>query len=98
MINSQEYHVPLPDVLLGYLEGQGLAHCIQVAAILDLAGILKDGPKSIQELAQATNTHAPSLFRLLRCLASVGIFTETEPNLFAQTALSETLQIGRAHV
>ena len=95
MTNLQEYHVSPSYVLQEYLTGQWLAHAIQVAAILDLAGLLKDGPKSIQELAQATNTHAPSLYRLLRSLASVGIFTEAGPDLFAQTELSETLRFDQ---
>ncbi len=95
MTNSQENHVPPFFVLLGYLQGEWIARCIQVAAILGLADLLTDGPRSIQELAQATNTHAPSLYRLLRGLASLGIFTEVEPNTFAQTALSEALRCGQ---
>src|SRR6476620_8201312 len=76
MTDSEKFHVPPSAVLRGYFQGQWIARCIHLAAILDLAGYLKNGPKSIQDLAEATETHAPSLYRLLRALASLGIFTE----------------------
>ncbi|MEL6776941.1 MAG: methyltransferase [Cyanobacteria bacterium J06597_16] len=56
---------------------------VYVAAKLGIADLLSEGPKSSTELAAATQTDAPSLFRLLRALASLGIFTETEPSCFA---------------
>lgn len=78
--------------LFDLLMGEWVTRCIHVAADIGLADALGDSPKSVQELAQATNTHAPSLYRLLRCLASKGIFVETEPNCFAQTELSNFLR------
>ena len=92
MADSEKVHAPPSAVLLGYLQGEWIARCIHLAAILDLAGLLKNGPQRIQQLAQATNTHAPSLYRLLRVLACLEIFTEVEPELFAQTELSEALR------
>lgn len=81
--------------ILELLAGQWMARCIQVAADLDLADCLNHGPRSVQELAQATNTHAPTLYRLLRSLASRGIFVEVEPGSFAHTELSEALRTDR---
>jgi hypothetical protein len=92
MTNSQAHHIPPQAVLMGYLQGEWIAHSVQMAAILDLAGLVKDGPKHVEDLARSTNTHAPSLYRLLRALTSVDIFVEVEPNHFAQTTLSETLR------
>lgn len=92
MTDSEKVHVPPSAVLFGYLQGEWIARCIHLAATLDLAGLLKNGLQSIQELAQAPNTHAPSLYRLLRALVSLGIFTEVEPEVFAQTELSEVLR------
>jgi hypothetical protein len=46
-----------------------VSRAIYVAADLGLADLLKDEPKSSEELAQATATHAPSLYRLMRSLA-----------------------------
>src|SRR5262245_18955590 len=56
-------------------------------AKLGIADLLKHGPKGVDELAQVTNTHAPSLYRLLRAVASLGIFAEDDQRRFALTAL-----------
>jgi hypothetical protein len=63
-----------------------------VAAKLGIADLLKDSPKSCDELATATGTNAPSLYRLLRALASLGVFAETQPNHFSLTPLAACLQ------
>ncbi len=65
---------------------------VYVAAKLGIADLLKDGAKSYAELAAATQTHAPALFRLLRALASLGIFTETVPDHFALTPMGHFLR------
>jgi SAM-dependent methyltransferase len=78
--------------LLDLLMGEWTARSIHIAASLGIADVLKDGPKSIEELAQAPDTHAPSLYRLLRYLASRGIFIETGNGQIAQTELSEGLR------
>jgi hypothetical protein len=76
---------PLHSALSPSEAGQALqtmisSYCItpmiSVVAQLGIADVLHDGPKSVDELAQATSTHAPSLYRLLRALASLGIFAE----------------------
>lgn len=65
---------------------------IHVAARLALADLVASGPKSINSLAEATHTHGPSLARLLRALASLGIFAEEATGRYRQTALSDTLR------
>ncbi len=65
---------------------------IHVAARLAIADLLSDGSKSAEELARATETHAPSLRRLLEALATLGIFREDTDGKFRNTALSETLR------
>lgn len=50
------------------------ARCLQAAAEFGIAEHLKDGPRSTRDLATITHTHEPSLYRLLRALASVGVF------------------------
>jgi len=67
------------------------SRAVYVVAKLGLADLLKSGPKTADELAQATDTHAPSLFRVLRALASIGIFNKDSDDRFALTPLSETL-------
>ena len=68
------------------------SQAVYVAAELGIADLLKDGPRSIADLAAATQTHADSLFRLLRALASIGVFSETSPKTFALTPLAEGLR------
>ena len=56
---------------------QLIGQAIYIAAELRIADYLKDGAKSVEELAVRTETHPDSLYRLLRMLASIGIFAET---------------------
>jgi O-methyltransferase domain/Dimerisation domain len=75
-----------------------MAHWISriayVAAKLGLADHLAQAPKSAEELAGPTKTHAPSLYRLMRTLASLGILTEDAANRFSLTAVGEALTSG----
>jgi DNA-binding IclR family transcriptional regulator len=48
-----------------------------VAAQLELADQLANGPLHVDVLAERTQTHAPSLYRMLRALESTGIFTQS---------------------
>jgi hypothetical protein len=65
---------------------------IAVAARLGLADLVAAAPKTAEELAHETKTHAPSLHRLLQFLASLAIFEEDPAGKYRQTALSETLR------
>ncbi|SFC12957.1 Dimerisation domain-containing protein [Polaromonas sp. OV174] len=71
-----------------------VSRAVYVAARLGIADLLADGPKSVQALADATQTHGPSLYRLLRALASLGLFTESGGQRFALTEHGATLQTG----
>src|SRR5579862_8195995 len=51
------------------------SQAIYVAAKLGIADLLKDGPQSCVALAAATGSDVPTLFRLMRALASVGVFS-----------------------
>ncbi len=67
---------------------------VYAAARLRLADHLAAGPRSAAELAGATGTHAPSLHRLMRTLAGLGILTEDDAHRFALTPLGEALRTG----
>jgi hypothetical protein len=69
-----------------------ISQAIYAAARFDIAGYLKDGPRSVEELATATSTDSDALYRLLRALASVGIFAEGESRRFSSTPLAEPLR------
>ena len=78
--------------MLQLMNAYRLAKSISLAAELGIADLLADGPKSSKELAQATGTHAQSLYRLLRALASFNIFVEDENGLFGLTPRAALLQ------
>jgi Dimerisation domain len=84
--------LPSPMKLTQMLVGKSVSQAISVAAELGVADVLQDAPKHVEELAAATATHAPSLYRLLRALASVGIFVEIEDHQFGLTPLAACLR------
>ncbi|HWF75463.1 MAG TPA: methyltransferase [Solirubrobacteraceae bacterium] len=59
---------------------------------LELPDRLADGPRTVEELAEATSTHPPSLLRLMRALATREVFTEVAPERFALGPLGEFLR------
>ena len=65
---------------------------IRVACDLGLADHLTEGPRPVEELAAATGTHAPTLHRMMRALATREIFTEVADGVFALTPLAEPLR------
>jgi O-methyltransferase domain/Dimerisation domain len=81
-------------VLQQLIQGFQVTQCIYVAAKLGVADLLKDGPRTSEELAQATGTHAPSLYRVLRLLTAVDLLTEGQNHSFALTPLGAYLQSG----
>ncbi len=84
----------VPAVMLNLTIGHWLARLTYVAAKLNLADLLKDGPKTAAHLATATGVQAPALYRVLRALASVGVFAEDKGGRFKLTPLAATLQTG----
>lgn len=79
-------------VLMRLIGGFRVSQAIHVAAVLGVADLLRDGPRTSDDLASATNTHPEGLYRLLRALAAMGVFAEGEDRTFAQSPLSECLR------
>ena len=77
--------------MLQIISGFWISRAVYVIGKLGIPDLLQTGPKTAAELASATNTHAPSLFRILRALVSVGVLNSSDGERFAQTPLSETL-------
>jgi hypothetical protein len=73
------------------LRGALVTRALGLAADLRVAQALAAGPRSSEELARERGADADSLYRVLRALASDGIFKETEPGVFGNTAASEVL-------
>src|SRR5579871_2914654 len=80
----------LQEQLARQLSGYWYTQTIYVAAKLGLAELLRDGPRSHEELARAAGTNPRALYRLMRALASIGIFAEQQSR-FALTPLAECL-------
>jgi hypothetical protein len=86
--------IPPPMAMLQMITGFWTSQAILAAAKLGIADLLKDGPKPCEELAQATGVRSHALYRLLRALASVGVFREEEDGRFSLTPLAGYLQTG----
>lgn len=81
--------------MMRFLELSGgfwMSQAMNVAARLRVADLIANGTQSIAALAQATDTHQLSLYRVLRALASVGVFTETPTKSFGLTPIGEYLR------
>jgi hypothetical protein len=79
------------DQMMQWITSKWITKPICVVVELGIADLLRDGPLGIDTLAEKTETHAPTLYRLLRALSSVGIFLEKEEYVFELTALSRCL-------
>ncbi len=65
-----------------------------VAAELNIASLVKHGTKKVTDLARESGTDEKSLYRVLRVLASNGIFRESSDRSFSNTRLSAPLMDG----
>jgi hypothetical protein len=85
------HELPPPAQMVLLLGGFRVSQALYAAAVLGVADHLVAGPAPAEVLAGRTGAHAPSLGRLLRTLASVGVFTEPEPGIFALNPLGQLL-------
>jgi Dimerisation domain len=65
---------------------------VYAAVQLGIADVLGDGSRTVAQLAEATGAHAPSLYRLLRALARIGVFVELDGQCFGNSAVSQLLR------
>jgi len=83
---------PLPIQMLDFITGYWVSCGVHVAARLSLADHLAKGPRTSADLAGTAGAHPPTLHRLLRMLASHGVFRERDDGRFENTPLSDTLR------
>jgi SAM-dependent methyltransferase len=81
-----------PPILFEMATAYWLSQAIYVAAKLGIADLLRKGPQSCVALASSTGSDATSLFRLMRALSSVGIFSHLGRDRFSLSRLAESLQ------
>lgn len=82
---------PANVAIIEMVQGFYVTKAIGVAADLNLSEHLKKSEKSISELAELTNTHEESLYRMMRMLASQGVFVEKKNRIFKNNRLSNSL-------
>src|SRR5262245_28557339 len=93
MQSNHQAEAPPPHVqLIQMATGAWVARMLHAAAMLGLADQLAGGPKSATELARSVRAHGPSLHRLMRALASLGILTEQTERRYSLTTLGAALQ------
>ena len=98
MTNQNTSAAPAPETippdaqLMQLVSGAFVSAAIYAAAKLGIADLLADGPKTAAKLAEETEMDERSLYRLLRSLASVGVFSEVESKTFTNTPMTETLR------
>lgn len=78
--------------MMRMISGYFVSQALYVVAKLGVADLLRDGERPVEDLAAHTRTHAPSLHRFMRALASVGVFAETPGGEFALTPLADLLR------
>ena len=82
------HQIPAAAKIFQMSNSYRIARVLYVAAKLGIADLLKDGSKSSDELAESVGVHPHALYRVLRVLASQGIFAEIENGRFERAVLS----------
>ena len=88
---TEGHAVPPAEQMVQLLAGFQLSQALYAAAKLGIGDCLRSGPKDAAALAADAGADARSLRRVLRALASAGVFTETADGLFSLAPLGETL-------
>ncbi len=83
---------PGAPTLMRLLSGYRLSMALYVVAKLGVADRLADGPRNVEDLARELHVHPDRLFRVVRALASVGVFTLDDRRNIGQTPVSEYLR------
>jgi hypothetical protein len=96
-ITRQRLHMSTPSstqTLLAMATGFWISRALYVAAKLGVADLLEESARTPEHLARLLHVHADALRRVLRVLASVGVFVEDLEGQFANTPNSELLKVG----
>jgi hypothetical protein len=86
--------LPPPMVIYQLASAHYVSQALHVAAHLGIADLLAEGPQTHETLAAKTGTHAGSLRRVLRLLASAGVFAEDADGRFELTPVGSALRSG----
>jgi hypothetical protein len=83
-----------PMRLLAMADGMLIHQALYAVAKLGVADVLQDGPRATADVAHQLNVNEVALYRVLRALASEGVFEEVGPQTFVNTSLSQFLRTG----
>ena len=92
MTSEQNVHVGASETMLRMLVGCWVSQALYIAAKLGIADLVQDTARTNADLAEVTQTDAGSLYRVLRALASLGVFEEQKDGRFALTPLADALR------
>ncbi len=82
--------LPLTDFWL--LHASWITRCLYVVVKLDIPDILAKGPRTAEELAAQADVNGSSLYRVMRCLAAMGMFDEDRAGRFSLTHVGESFR------
>jgi SAM-dependent methyltransferase len=85
------------NIVLDLIEGHRVTAVIYSATQLGIADQLAEGPKTTTELARLTDSHEPSLLRLMQTMVKLGLFTEESDGKFGLTDAGRYLAAGNEH-
>jgi hypothetical protein len=85
---------PPPELaeIQAIIRGYQRSRALTVAAELGIADLLADGPRPVSQIAASAEAHEATLYRVLRALASIGVFHEAPGRVFALTPMGELLR------
>jgi hypothetical protein len=89
-----EPEIPAPAQMLDLITGYWVSRAIYCVSKLGISDLLAEGPRTAADLAKETQSTGPALYRLLRALASKGVYAEMEGQRFSLTPLGATLRRG----
>lgn len=78
--------------LMRLVNGYQVSQALHVVATLGIADLLREGPRTSDDLAAAADAHPQALYRVLRALAAVGVFRESEDRSFSLTPMGQGLR------
>ncbi len=94
MSQEAEFDIRPSVEIFNLLAGTWITQSIYAVAKLGVPEQLADGPRSVGELAQAVGAEEGALFRILRALCTVGLFSHVGKDSFELTALGARLRPG----
>ena len=87
-----EHDIAPSAAMMGLITGYWASQAVGVVALLGVPDQLAAGPLATDELAQTVHADPQALYRVLRLLASLDVFTEVAPGTFGLTPLGDTLR------